>query len=101
MSFMSLNPFVIPRTIVNAMLDMLIPLLMTGAGGDLGEARQAALEMIAEYGPETREEYRLAAEIISFGLQALGMLRDAAMPGVPNGAKLKLLNTACSLRRNE
>src|SRR4051812_15299013 len=98
---MQTAPGVIPATIVNAVLDLLFPLLIAPAKGNAAVARQAALEAIAEYGPATREEYRLAGEIIAFSLQALSALRAAALPGTPNGAYLRLLNTANGLRRNE
>ena len=89
------------RTIVETVLDMLVPLLMKGAGGDLSAARDEALAMLADYRPQTREELRLVTEIICFGLQALAALREATLPGTPNLVMLDLLKIANVLRRNE
>ncbi len=98
---MSPLPAAFSRTVLDAVLDLLIPLLLTAAGGDIAMARDAALELLDDYRPATREELGLAAEIVSFRFKALGALRDSSLPGTSNGAMLDLLKTASALRRNE
>ncbi|MFL5252451.1 MAG: hypothetical protein ACJ8AI_06075 [Rhodopila sp.] len=86
-------PTHISRVAINAVLDLLFPLLLTDAGGSQEAACRAALEMLAEYHPNTAEELGLAGEIIAFRLHALGTLRDSAAPGA---TRLELLKTAAT-----
>jgi len=94
-------PNVIPRAIVNTILAPLIPLLLPGAFGNVEEAQAAAVEMLLEYCPGTREELRLAGEVIGFGLQVLDALREAAEPGMPHVMVLRLRASATAMRRSE
>jgi hypothetical protein len=94
-------PIHISRVVVNVVLDVLFPLLLIAAGGSHEAARQAAMDMLAEYHPNSAEELGLAGEIIAFRLNALGALRDSSVPGAPLAAMLALLKIAATLRRNE
>jgi hypothetical protein len=89
------------RTAIETFLDMLVPLLLKGAGNDMNAAREEALAMIGDYRPQTREELRLVSEILCFGLQALGALRQATLPGTAPAMMLELLKVGNVLRRNE
>ena len=84
------SPNLIPRAIVNTVLAPLIPLLLPGAFGNLEEAHAAAVELLLEYCPGTREELRLAGEVVGFGLQVLDALREAALPGTSYAVVLRL-----------
>ena len=85
--------------ILETILGRLAILFLTGAGGDLSAARQAAQQMLANYHPETEDELRLAAEIISFGFHALEALSQAAEPTMSLNQKLRLRGSAVSLSR--
>jgi hypothetical protein len=80
-------------------LGRLALLFLSGAKGDLAAARHAAAHMLAAYGPETEDELRLAAEIISFSLHSLDALSQAATPDMPLTKILRLRGGAVSLSR--
>jgi hypothetical protein len=81
-------PTHISRVVVNVVLDVLYPLLVTAAGGSHEAARQAAMDMLSDYHPNSAEELSLAGEIIAFRLNALGALRDTSVPGTPIAVRL-------------
>lgn len=85
--------------ILETILNRLAILFLAGAGGDLDAARHAAQQMLANYCPETENEFRLAAEIISFGFHALEALSQAADPTLSLNQKLRLRGSAVSLSR--
>ena len=94
-------PTHIPRTAIALVLDLLFPLLLTAAGGSQKDAYQAAIDLLADYQPDTAEELGLAAEVIAFRLSALRAARAAAAPDTAESATLTLLKTANALRRSE
>ncbi len=94
-------PNVIPRAIVNTVLAPLVPLLLPSALSNQQEAHDAALELLMEYRPQSREELRLAGEVVGFGLQVLDALREAAQPGTPSNVVLRLRASASGMRRSE
>jgi hypothetical protein len=99
---MSLAPSnVIPRALVNTVLAPLVPLLLPGALGNQQEAHDAALELLMEYRPQSREELRLPGEVVGFGLQVLDPVREAARPGTPSNVALRLRASASGMRRSE
>jgi hypothetical protein len=57
--------------ILETVLIRLAALFLAGAGGDSTAARQAALQTLGAYHPETEDELRLAANVIGFGPHAL------------------------------
>ena len=85
--------------IFDTVVGYLAPLFLAGAGGDVTAARQAASHALAAYHVETEEELRLAAEVISFRLQALDALGQAASPDAPLSIILRLRGSAVSLGR--
>ncbi len=97
---MSLAAVVTSKTVLYTILEFLIPLLLPRAI-DRDDACHAALELLSDHHPATREEVRLAAEIIGFSMQALSALRDAAEPGIPISRVMRLRSSACALRRSE
>ena len=62
-------------------------------------AREAAAQMLSAYHPETEDELRLAANVISFSFQALEALGQAATPDMPLTRTLRLRGSAVSLSR--
>ena len=89
----------LPAAIMETILIRLAALFLTGAGGDTAAARQAAIHMLNAYHPETEDELRLAANIISFSFQGLEALAQAAAPDLPLTRILRLRSGAVSLSR--
>jgi hypothetical protein len=96
---MSSLPATIPQAILDTVLGGLAALFLTGAGGDITAARQAAAHMLAAYRPETQDELRLAAAIVGFSFHALEALGQAAAPDLPFTRILRLRGSAVSLSR--
>jgi hypothetical protein len=94
---MSLATF--PAAVLETILTRLAALFLIGAAGDMEAARQAALQMLGAYHPETEDELSLAAHIISFSFQALEALGQAAAPDLPLTRILRLRGGAVSLSR--
>jgi hypothetical protein len=85
--------------ILDTVLGRLTLLFLSGANGDTPAARHAAAQMLASYDPQTANEVRLAASIISFSLHALEALSQAATPDMPLNKILRLRGGAVSLSR--
>ena len=85
--------------ILDTVLGRLALLFLTGAGGDLTLAHEAARQMLADYHPATNDELRLAAEIINFSFHALEALGQAATPEMTLNKILRLRGSAVSLSR--
>jgi hypothetical protein len=86
-------------SILNTVVGRLALLFLSGADGDLTAARQAAAHMLAAYNPETEDELRLAAEIVTFSFHALEALSQASTPEMPLNKILRLRSGAVSLSR--
>jgi hypothetical protein len=85
--------------VLDTILARLTVLFLTGSGGDLAAAHHGAAKMLAGYHPETEDELRLAAEIVSFGFHALEALSQAASHDLPLTKILRLRGSAVSLSR--
>jgi len=92
-------PTTLPAVLLDTILARLALLFLTGAQGDLAQAREAARHMLAAHHPETEIELSLAAEIISFGFHALEALSQAATPDLSLAKILRLRGSAVSLSR--
>lgn len=92
-------PATLPAPILDTILTGLAALFLAGAGGDAAAARHAATQMLGAYNPQTENELRLAANIISFSFQALEALAQAAAPDMPLTRVLRLRSGAVSLSR--
>jgi hypothetical protein len=86
-------------SILNTVLGRLALLFVSGANDDLTAARQAAAHMLAAYNPETEDELRLAAEVVTFSFHALEALSQASTPEMPLNKILRLRSGAVSLSR--
>jgi hypothetical protein len=89
----------LPAAALETILTHLAALFLTGAAGDITAAREAAGQMLSAYHPETEDELRLAANVISFSFQALEALSQAASPDMPLTRTLRLRGSAVSLSR--
>ena len=89
----------LPGAVLETILTRLAALFLTGAAGDMTAAREAAAQMLSAYHPETEDELRLAANVISFSFQALEALGQAATPDMPLTRTLRLRGSAVSLSR--
>jgi hypothetical protein len=89
----------LPTAILDTILSYLTTLFLPGTAGDFTAARRAAGQMLAAYQPQTEDELRLAAAIVSFSLQALDSLSQAASPDLPLTKILRLRGSAVSLSR--
>jgi hypothetical protein len=89
----------LPAAILDTILIHLATLFLTGAAGDPIAARHAAAQMLAAYHPNTEEELRLAANVISFSFHALEALGQATAPDLPLTRVLRLRGSAVSLSR--
>jgi hypothetical protein len=87
----------LPAVILDTILDHLARLFLTGAQGDEAAARDAAFRMLAAYNPESEDELRLAANIISFSFHALEALGQTTTPDMPITRILRLRGSAVSL----
>ena len=89
----------LPAAVLDTILARLALLFLAGAGGDIAAARLAALQMLTRYHPETEDEFRLAAQIVTFSFHALEALSQAATPDMPLTRILRLRSSAVSLSR--
>jgi hypothetical protein len=88
-----------PGAILETIVTRLAALFLSGTAGDMTAARLAATQMLRAYHPETEDELRLAANIISFSFHALEALGQAATPDMPLTKILRLRGSAVSLSR--
>jgi hypothetical protein len=95
---MSFAATILPA-VLDTILGRLAQLFLSGANDDLAVERQAAAHMLAAYQPETEDELRLSAQIVSFSLRALEALGQAATPDMPLNKILRLRSGAVSLSR--
>jgi hypothetical protein len=92
-------PTTLPAAVLDTILTRLALLFLAGARGDVAAARIAALQMLTVYYPETENEFRLAAQIVSFSFHALEALSQAATADMPLTRILRLRSSAVSLSR--
>jgi hypothetical protein len=89
----------LPEAFLETILHQIALLLLQGAHGDMEAARNAAAAILNAYRPQTEAELRLAARIVSFNLQALEALAQAADPETSLTRVLRLRTGAVSLSR--
>ena len=94
-----MSPTNLPAAVLQTILSRLAALFLTGAGGEMAAARQAAAQMIGAYNPQSADELRLAANIVCFSFQALEALSQATDPDMPLPRVMRLRGGAVSLSR--
>ncbi len=67
------------------------------AAPSIAEARGEILETLASYGARTRQEFLLAAQIVTFGLFTLDILADAKSVEMSPSMRLRYRGCANSL----
>jgi len=95
-----MNPVcVLPANVIETVLALIVPYILP-VTANMQEAREAAWHMLGDYRVRSSEEFRLAGEIISFSLQALTALANAAEPGLPFQKICRYRAAAVSLKRS-
>jgi hypothetical protein len=89
----------LPKALLQTIIRQIAVLLLKGAGGDMEAACQAAAVTLGAHHPETELEFRLAARVVAFSLQAGEALAQAANPEMPLTRVLRLRTGAVSLSR--
>ncbi len=89
----------LPRAFALTIIHQIAMLLLKRADGDMVEAKRAALITIKSHDPRNEIEFQLAARIISFSLQAMQALAQAANPDLSVTRVLRLRSGAVSLNR--
>jgi hypothetical protein len=89
----------LPEALFHTIIHQIALLLLKGAGGNMEAASQAAAVTLAAHCPQTEVEFRLAARIVTFSLQAGEALAQAADPEMPINRVLRLRTGAVSLTR--
>src|SRR3954451_16421300 len=91
----------LPANVVETVLSLLVPFILPAVHNDPEAARATAWQMLADYRTRTPEEFRLAGQIVSFSLQALKALADAADPALSFIQLCRYRSAAVSLKRAE
>jgi hypothetical protein len=83
----------------NLIVTVLAPMFLAAADGDIVLARAAAIETVNGYQAQTRPDLLAVAQIIAFGLAALGSLSLAMAGDIPLAMTLRLRSNAISSSR--
>ena len=89
----------IPANVIETVLSLIVPFILPITNSNMQHAREAAWHMLGDYHVRTSQELRLAGEIISFSLQALTALANAAEPGLSFQKLCRYRAAAVSLKR--
>jgi hypothetical protein len=90
-----------PTDILLALLAALLaPMFLTTTGGDIAVARLAAIETINDYRAQNRASLLAVAQIVAFGLCALGSLSLSMADDLSLSMTLRLRSNANSLNRS-
>jgi hypothetical protein len=79
---------------------LLAPMFLTTTGGDIAVARLAAIETINDYRAQNRASLLAVAQIVAFGLCALGCLSLSMADDLSLSMTLRLRSNANSLNRS-
>jgi hypothetical protein len=79
---------------------LLAPMFLTTTGGDIAVARLAAIETINDYRAQNRASLLAVAQIVAFGLCALGSLSLSMADDLSLSMTLRLRSNANSLNRS-
>jgi hypothetical protein len=77
----------------------LAPAFLTATGSNMDEARAAVIATINAYNPRSQADLLPIAQIIAFGLAALGSISRSMAEDIPTPLALRLRGNAASLNR--
>jgi hypothetical protein len=92
-----LHPFDI---LMNLIVALLAPMFLCVTGGDVSLARMAATETVAAYRARDLSDLIAIAQIIAYGLAAIGSLSRSMEDDIPLAMVLRLRNNANALGRS-
>jgi hypothetical protein len=87
-------------TMLNLLAILLAPMFLPATGGDIAVARLAAIQTINDYRAQNRANLLAVAQIIAFGLCALGSLSLSMADDLSLSMTLRLRGNASSLNRS-
>jgi hypothetical protein len=85
--------------ILSATINQIAPLLIQRTGCDEHASRAALTALLADYKPETNEEFTLAADIVHYRFLAVDNMARSVEPNLPLTKVLRLRGSAVSLSR--
>jgi hypothetical protein len=88
------------HVLINLIINLLTPMFLAPAGGNIAFARQAAAETLESYRVESDADLISAALVIGFGLAALTALSQSMEDGLPVAATLRLRGNANACNRS-
>ncbi len=86
--------------LLNLVVTLLAPMFLPASGGNLGFARQAALQTVRDYQIEAQADLIIVAQIIAFGLAALGSLSLSMADDLSLSMTLRLRANANACNRS-
>jgi hypothetical protein len=86
--------------LMNFIIIVLAPMLLTAAGADIAFARMAVVETIRAYQPRNQADLIAVAQIVACGLAALGSLSLSMADDLPLSMVLRLRGNANALNRS-
>ncbi|WP_428487367.1 hypothetical protein [Rhodopila sp.] len=85
--------------LISLLINLLAPMFLCGSGGNVEFARLAARETVEAYRVSSRMDLLAVAQIVAFGLAALGSLSLSMADGIGLPMMLRLRGNAASLNR--
>jgi hypothetical protein len=90
----------VDRTVfLDLIVALIAPMFLSVTGGDINHARTAAVATISAYRAETHVDLLTIAQIVAFGIAALGSLSLAMADNLPVSLVIRLRNNAVSASR--
>jgi hypothetical protein len=86
--------------LMNLIVALLAPMFLGAAAGDIGFARRAAIETVNAYRIRNNADLIAVAQIIGFGLAALGSLSLSMLDEISLAMTLRLRGNAVALNRS-
>jgi hypothetical protein len=86
--------------LANAIIALLAPMFLTVTAGDISLARMAAIETVNAYGARNHADLLAVAQIIAFGLAALGSLCLSLAGDISPSMALRLRGSANACNRS-
>ncbi len=86
--------------LLNLIVTLLAPMFLLVSGGDITYARMAALETVNSYRADTRADLLTIAQIVGFGLAALGSLSLSMADDLSLSMTLRLRSNANACNRS-